>query len=104
ELARAPTTGHATLPPPPPVTRTAFHTGVVTPPQQPTLPAPVTSVPGQGGLPLPAQYLQNGTVDQGVDYAAPGGTPLFAMGPGPNGSGQAMLHYVNSVVGHNTGR
>jgi len=155
ELARAPTTGHATLP------------------------APVTSVPGQGGLPLPAQYLQNGTVDQGVDYAAPGGTPLFAMGPGtivragmagfgpnapvlqigggplagravyyghagpnlvpvgarvaqgqqisivgygrvgistgphlevgfyppgPNGSGQAMLHYVNSVVGHNTGR
>jgi murein DD-endopeptidase MepM/ murein hydrolase activator NlpD len=40
------------------------------------------SAPGQGGLPLPIQYLQNGTVDQGVDYAAPGGTPLFAMGPG----------------------
>jgi murein DD-endopeptidase MepM/ murein hydrolase activator NlpD len=34
------------------------------------------------GLPLPAQYLRSGTVDQGVDYIAPGGTPLFAMGPG----------------------
>ncbi len=43
--------------------------------------APV-SVPGQGGLPLPIQYLQHGTVDQGVDYAASGGTPLLAMGPG----------------------
>jgi murein DD-endopeptidase MepM/ murein hydrolase activator NlpD len=35
-----------------------------------------------GGLPLPVQYLKNGTVDDGVDYSAPGGTPLFAMGPG----------------------
>lgn len=178
-LASAPAVKHATVPPPPPVTRTAFHTGVVTPPAQSTLPAPVSGVPGQGGLPLPAQYLQNGTVDQGVDYAAPGGTPLFAMGPGtivragiagfgpnapvlhiaggplagravyyghagpnvvpvgarvaqgqqisvvgygrvgissgphlevgfyppgPNGAGQAMLNYVNSVAGHNTGR
>jgi murein DD-endopeptidase MepM/ murein hydrolase activator NlpD len=33
-------------------------------------------------LPLPARYLRHGTVDQGVDYAAPGGTPLYAMGPG----------------------
>jgi hypothetical protein len=28
------------------------------------------------GLPLPIQYLRHGTVDQGVDYLAPGGTPL----------------------------
>ncbi|MDQ1394305.1 MAG: hypothetical protein QOF30_3282 [Acidimicrobiaceae bacterium] len=34
------------------------------------------------GLPLPAQYIRGGSVDQGVDYLAPGGTPLYAMGPG----------------------
>jgi murein DD-endopeptidase MepM/ murein hydrolase activator NlpD len=34
------------------------------------------------GVPLPWQYLHNGTVDQGVDYVAPGGTPLYAMGTG----------------------
>jgi hypothetical protein len=33
-------------------------------------------------LPLPRQYLVNGYVDQGVDYAAPGGTPEYAMGDG----------------------
>src|SRR5205814_9285540 len=33
-------------------------------------------------MPLPLQYLTNGSVDQGVDYSAPGGTPLYAMGPG----------------------
>lgn len=33
-------------------------------------------------MPLPRQYLRYGTVDNGVDYAAPGGTPLYAMGPG----------------------
>lgn len=33
-------------------------------------------------LPLPRQYLTGGSVDQGVDYAAPGGTPLYAMGNG----------------------
>src|SRR5207244_12443507 len=33
-------------------------------------------------LPLPRQYLTGGSVDQGVDYAAPGGTPLYAMGDG----------------------
>jgi murein DD-endopeptidase MepM/ murein hydrolase activator NlpD len=33
-------------------------------------------------LPLPRQYLTGGYVDQGVDYSAPGGTPLFAMGDG----------------------
>lgn len=38
--------------------------------------------PGGAGLPLPRQYLNNGSVDQGVDYSAPGGTPLFAMGSG----------------------
>lgn len=34
------------------------------------------------GLPLPIQYLRGGSIDQGVDYTAPGGTPLYAMGPG----------------------
>jgi uncharacterized protein with LGFP repeats len=34
------------------------------------------------GMPLPAGYLVNGSVDQGVDYAAPGGTPECAMGDG----------------------
>jgi murein DD-endopeptidase MepM/ murein hydrolase activator NlpD len=38
--------------------------------------------PGGTGLPLPRQYLKSGSVDQGVDYSAPGGTPLFAMGSG----------------------
>ncbi|HLY49351.1 MAG TPA: peptidoglycan-binding protein, partial [Solirubrobacteraceae bacterium] len=33
-------------------------------------------------LPLPRQYLTGGYVDQGVDYAAPGGTPEYAMGDG----------------------
>jgi murein DD-endopeptidase MepM/ murein hydrolase activator NlpD len=38
--------------------------------------------PGGAGLPLPVQFLRNGSVDQGVDYSAPGGTPLYAMGSG----------------------
>lgn len=33
-------------------------------------------------VPLPLQFLRSGSVDQGVDYTAPGGTPLYAMGPG----------------------
>ncbi|HWC38627.1 MAG TPA: M23 family metallopeptidase, partial [Acidimicrobiales bacterium] len=33
-------------------------------------------------LPLPVQYLKNGSIDNGVDYSAPGGTPLYAMGSG----------------------
>ncbi len=33
-------------------------------------------------LPLPRAYITNGYVDQGVDYSAPGGTPLYAMGDG----------------------
>jgi LysM repeat protein len=46
------------------------------------VPAPVAPSPGGAALPLPLRYLQGGTVDQGVDYTAPGGTPLYAMGPG----------------------
>ncbi len=140
---------------------------------------PVSTSAGPVGLPLPWQYLHNGTVDQGVDYVAPGGTPLYAMGtgtiiaagisgfgpntpvlqitsgplagrivfyghagpnlvpvgahveqgqqissvgsgivgvsngphltigfypPGPMGSGQAMLQYINSLVGFDTGQ
>jgi uncharacterized protein with LGFP repeats len=34
------------------------------------------------GMPLPAGYLRGGSVDQGVDYTAPGGTPECAMGDG----------------------
>jgi murein DD-endopeptidase MepM/ murein hydrolase activator NlpD len=49
----------------------------------PSSPAhPVSTSTGTVGLPLPWQYLHNGTVDQGVDYVAPGGTPLYAMGTG----------------------
>jgi len=48
----------------------------------PVAPAPVAPAPGGAALPLPVQYLHGGTVDQGVDYVAPGGTPLYAMGPG----------------------
>jgi murein DD-endopeptidase MepM/ murein hydrolase activator NlpD len=43
---------------------------------------PASTSTGTVGLPLPWQYLHNGTVDQGVDYVAPGGTPLYAMGTG----------------------
>jgi murein DD-endopeptidase MepM/ murein hydrolase activator NlpD len=139
----------------------------------------VSASTGPAGLPLPIQFLHNGTVDQGVAYVAPGGTPLYAMGtgtiiaagisgfgdntpvlqitsgrlagrivfyghagpnlvpvganvvqgqqistvgagivgisngphltigfypPGPMGSGEAMLEYINSVVGFNTGQ
>ncbi len=48
-------------------------------------PAPAPAVVAKAvpaALPLPAQYLAGGSVDQGVDYSAPGGTPLYAMGPG----------------------
>ncbi len=33
-------------------------------------------------MPAADEYLHGGSVDQGVDYLAPGGTPLYAMGPG----------------------
>jgi murein DD-endopeptidase MepM/ murein hydrolase activator NlpD len=47
-------------------------------------PPPASTAPGGSGtaLPLPVQYLRGGRLDQGVDYSAPGGTPLYAMGPG----------------------
>ncbi len=51
------------------------------PPAPPAPPAP-SAAPGAAGVPLPVRYLHHGTVDQGVDYSAPGGTPLYAMGPG----------------------
>ena len=38
--------------------------------------------PGLAALPLPVRYLVHPSVDQGVDYAAPAGTPLYAIGPG----------------------
>ncbi|HSO98881.1 MAG TPA: M23 family metallopeptidase, partial [Solirubrobacteraceae bacterium] len=33
-------------------------------------------------LPMPRGYIVGAYVDQGVDYSAPGGTPLYAMGDG----------------------
>jgi murein DD-endopeptidase MepM/ murein hydrolase activator NlpD len=48
-----------------------------------TIPAPVPASFSSGpGFPLPIRYLRRGTIDQGVDYLAPGGTPLYAMGTG----------------------
>lgn len=45
--------------------------------------APTCDVPAAGvALPLPRPYLGGGSVDDGVDYSAPGGTPLYAMGTG----------------------
>jgi murein DD-endopeptidase MepM/ murein hydrolase activator NlpD len=161
----------------------AFYEGLAaseaaTQPSHSTSVHPASTVTSTGGVPLPWQYLHNGTVDQGVDYVAPGGTPLYAMGtgtiiaagisgfgsntpvlqitegplagrivfyghagpnlvsvgahvvegqqistvgsgivgvsngphltigfypPGPMGSGQTMLQYINSLVGYNTG-
>ncbi|HEY3702213.1 MAG TPA: M23 family metallopeptidase, partial [Acidimicrobiales bacterium] len=78
--ASVPTVSRSVSLPSPPVTRAVA--AAATPPAPATPVSVPVSARGQGGLPLPIQYLQNGTVDQGVDYAAPGGTPLFAMGPG----------------------
>ena len=65
--------------------RAAASPGLITPKPAtapgPT-PAPAAISTGTGGLPLPAQYLTGGTVDDGVDYNAPGGTPLYAIGDG----------------------
>jgi hypothetical protein len=47
-----------------------------------SLGAPGVVGPGGAALPLPLKYLRGGSVDQGVDYSAPGGTPLYAMGSG----------------------
>lgn len=45
--------------------------------------SPAPPAPSGGvALPLPAQFVVGGSVDQGVDYPAPGGTPLYAMGSG----------------------
>jgi murein DD-endopeptidase MepM/ murein hydrolase activator NlpD len=78
--ASVPTVSRSVSLPAPPVTHAVAAAAM--PPAPATAVSVPVSAPGQGGLPLPIQYLQNGTVDQGVDYAAPGGTPLFAMGPG----------------------
>jgi LysM repeat protein len=59
-------------------------TATVTP--APAPPASTAAAPAPpaapSALPMPLQYLRGGSVDQGVDYSAPGGTPLYAMGPG----------------------
>ncbi len=45
-------------------------------------PPSCTTLSSGVALPLPLQYLHGGSIDDGVDYDAPGGTPLFAMGSG----------------------
>jgi hypothetical protein len=79
-LGGPPTTAPAattTVPAPAPPTTLALTTA-------PKLPAPAAAATSSSSsaLPLPLQYLKNGSVDNGVDYSAPGGTPLYAMGPG----------------------
>lgn len=49
---------------------------------QTAIAASATPLTGNKGMPLPMQYMHGGSVDDGVDYSAPGGTPEFAMGPG----------------------
>jgi murein DD-endopeptidase MepM/ murein hydrolase activator NlpD len=44
--------------------------------------APTPPAGAKVALPLPSRYLAYGSVDDGVDYSAPGGTPLYAMGTG----------------------
>ena len=50
------------------------------------VPAPVVTTSSTGasgtGLPMPEGFLHSAYIDQGVDYSAPGGTPLLAMGSG----------------------
>lgn len=74
----APTT---TVPAPAPPTTLAPTTTAA---PRTSLPAPSAAATSasSSAMPLPLQYLKNGSVDQGVDYSAPGGTPLYAMGPG----------------------
>jgi murein DD-endopeptidase MepM/ murein hydrolase activator NlpD len=76
--APAPTT---TVPAPAPPTTLAPTTTTTAAPKLPA-PAATATSSSSSGLPLPIQYLKNGSVDNGVDYSAPGGTPLYAMGPG----------------------
>ncbi|GAC1534809.1 MAG: hypothetical protein NVS3B12_16120 [Acidimicrobiales bacterium] len=75
----APAPPRAAAPPPtrPPVTPPPRTVVVMRAPQPP--PPPPTP---QVSSPLPTGYLRDGFVDQGVDYDAPGGTPLYAIGPG----------------------
>lgn len=59
--------------------------GLAVPPHGPgaaPTPPSCTTLSSGVALPLPPQYLQGGSIDDGVDYSAPGGTPLFAMGSG----------------------
>jgi cell wall-associated NlpC family hydrolase len=56
---------------------------VASPPATAAPPPPTCDTAPSGvALPLPARYLHGGSVDEGVDYDAPGGTPEFAMGTG----------------------
>ena len=80
--ARAGGTARGALSAPPSATILAANLAISSPP--PTLAwerAPTVKGPPPG-IPLPPEYMRNGQVDQGVDYLAPGGTPLYAMGPG----------------------
>jgi murein DD-endopeptidase MepM/ murein hydrolase activator NlpD len=73
------TTPPTTVPPtiPPTTSPVLVHPSTTLP-----LPPAAIATASTAALPLPLQYLKNGSVDQGVDYSAPGGTPLYAMGSG----------------------
>jgi cell wall-associated NlpC family hydrolase len=45
-------------------------------------PSPCAVGSSGASMPLPDQWLHRSSVDQGVDYPTPGGTPLCAMGDG----------------------
>jgi murein DD-endopeptidase MepM/ murein hydrolase activator NlpD len=85
-LGAGSTTGSEEAPSAPPApstngTNSGQPLAVVAPTSRTTQPSTYVLTNGVA-LPLPRQYISNGSVDQGVDYAAPGGTPLYAMGEG----------------------
>ncbi|MDQ6783099.1 MAG: NlpC/P60 family protein [Actinomycetota bacterium] len=57
---------------------------IVVPPHGLPAASPASCVVRASGvaLPLPPRYVHGGSIDDGVDYSAPGGTPLYAMGSG----------------------
>jgi murein DD-endopeptidase MepM/ murein hydrolase activator NlpD len=90
-LAAAAANGSQSAPSPAPGAAPAATAAATSPAGTATATAPATTAAARSlaaarsaslGLPLPLRYLRGGSVDQGVDYTAPGGTPLYAMGPG----------------------
>ncbi len=83
--------GVRTWPPPPPsqpLTQARVRASSAAPTEQPLAQASTVKSPcgfgaNGGGFPMPQGFLRSlSQIDQGVDYPAPGGTPLCAMGSG----------------------